>query len=125
MRSSLDSFKQASNNALSKAQLMVGGGGSVEMSSSNDNLNDEVPTTRSSSFRGLFGGRGGDEEASMDNSEQSSTFVAEAADLLCPELTFQQRLIGFVSCFSIACEYDNNGKQILATKHMCHANGDT
>ena len=41
----------------------------------------------------------------MDNSEQSSNFVADAADLLCPELTFQQRLIGFASCFSIACEY--------------------
>ncbi len=73
----------------------------VEMSSPSNE--DEVPATRSSSFRGLFG-RGGEEEASMDNSEQSSNFVEEAADLLCPELTFQQRLIGFASCFSIACE---------------------
>ncbi len=72
----------------------------VEMSSpSND---EAIPATRTSSLRGLFG-RGGEEEGSMDNSEQSSTFVDEAADL-CPDLTFQQRLIGFASCFSIACE---------------------
>ena len=108
MRSSLNSFKQASNNALNKAQLMVGLNRSdedamdVEMSSPMGA--DEVPATRSSSFRGLFG-RSGEDEASMDNSEQSSNFVEEAADLLCPELTFQQRLIGFASCFSIACEY--------------------
>ena len=107
MRSSLNSFKQASNNALNKAQLMVGLNRSdedamdVEMSSPMGA--DEVAATRSSSFRGLFG-RGGEDEASMDNSEQSSNFVEEAADLLCPELTFQQRLIGFASCFSIACE---------------------
>ena len=109
MRSSLSSFKQASNNALSKAQLMVGlnqdgnpVASGVEMSSPTSD--GEVPAVRTTSFRGLFG-RGGEEEASVDNSEQSSTFVEEAADLLCPELTFQQRLIGFVSCFSIACEY--------------------
>ena len=106
MRSSLDSFKQASNSALSKAQLMVGlndgnaPASAVEMSSPNG---DDVPTTRTSSFRGLFG-RGGEEEGSMDNSEPSSTFVEEAADMLCPELTFQQRLIGFATCFTIACE---------------------
>jgi len=110
MRSSLDGFKQASSNALSKAQLMVGGGGgAVEMSSNptnnddDDDNDDEIPTTRTSSFRGLFGGsRSGDEDVSVDNSEQSSNFVSEAADLLCPELTFQQRLIGFAVCFSIA-----------------------
>ena len=111
MRSSLDGFKQASSNALSKAQLMVGGGGAVEMSSSPTNNSDgggvdgEIPTTRTSSFRGLFGGRSGEaDEASQDNSEQSSNFVADAADMLCPELTFQQRLIGFAVCFGIACE---------------------
>jgi hypothetical protein len=107
MRSSLDSFKQASNNALSKAQLMVGlnhndgSASDVEMSSPSDESG--IPGTRTSSFRGMFG-RGGEDESSMDNSEQSSTFVEEAADLLCPELTFQQRLIGFASCFTIACE---------------------
>ena len=114
MRSSLNSFKQASNNALNKAQLMVGLNRSdedamdVEMSSP---MGDEIPATRSSSFRGLFG-RGGEDEASMDNSEQSSNFVEEAADLLCPELTFQQRLIGFASCFSIACEYSRRKRKI-------------
>ena len=106
MRSSLDSFKQASNKALSKAQLMVGlnqddGNDGVELSSPHNDA--EVPTTRTSSFRGLFG-RGSGEDSSMDNSEQSSTFAADAADLLCPELTFKQRLIGFGSCFGIACE---------------------
>lgn len=106
MRPSLDSFKEASSNALSKAQLMVGlnqdGDSSanrdVEMANRSDG--DEIPTSRTSSFRGLFGR--GDDESSVDNSEQSSSFVEEAADLLCPELTFQQRLIGFASCFTIA-----------------------
>jgi len=105
MRSSLDSFKQASNKAMNKAQLMVGlnhngrSASDMEMSSPSDE--NSIPGTRTSSFRGLFG-QGGEEESSMDNSEQSSTFVEEAADLLCPELTFQQRLIGFASCFTIA-----------------------
>jgi len=76
-------------------------GNAVDVEMSSPSNEDEVPATRSSSFRGLFG-RGGEEEASMDNSEQSSTFAEEAADLLCPELTFQQRVIGFASCFSIA-----------------------
>lgn len=106
MRPSLDSFKQASTNALSKAQLMVGlnnsnsngGSSDVEMATQEEN-----PPSRSTSFRGLFG-RGEQDESSMDNSEQSSSFVEEAADLLCPELTFQQRVIGFASCFTIACE---------------------
>ena len=114
MRPSLDSFKQASSNALSKAQLMVGlnnddgnGGDAtnsdVEMANKSNNDGDN-PSNRSSSLRGLFG-RGGEEESSLDNSERSSTFVEEAADLLCPELTFQQRLIGFASCFTTACKY--------------------
>ncbi|OEU14061.1 SFT2-domain-containing protein [Fragilariopsis cylindrus CCMP1102] len=36
------------------------------------------------------------------DSERTTTFVEEAADLLCPELTFQQRLLGFATCFTIA-----------------------
>ena len=112
MRSSLDSFKQASNNALNKAQLMVGGGGAaMEIGSSPSNDEDEILASRTSSFRGLFGRSGEQEESSMDNSEQSSNFVSEAADLLCPELTFQQRLIGFASCFAIACKYADRLKR--------------
>lgn len=108
MRSSFSSFKEASNNALNKARLTVGlnqdgennDGGDVEMSSpSNDG---EIPSSRTSSFRGFLGRLGGDDESSMDNSEQSSTFVDGAAELLCPALTLQQRLIGFASCFTIA-----------------------
>mmetsp|Transcript_5108 Transcript_5108/g.14845 ORF Transcript_5108/g.14845 Transcript_5108/m.14845 type:complete len:247 (+) Transcript_5108:211-951(+) len=106
MRPSLDSFKQASSNAFSKAQLMVGlnqnedDSANVDVEMTNNNEGDEIPASRTSSFRGLFGR--GDDESSVDKSEQSSSFVEEAADLLCPELTFQQRLIGFASCFTIA-----------------------
>ena len=32
---------------------------------------------------------------------QRSGFLEEVGDLLCPDLTFQQRLIGFFSCFSL------------------------
>ena len=108
MRPSLDSFKEASSNALSKAQLMVGlnknegnsANSDVEMANTSDG--GEIPTSRTSSFRGMFGRA--EDESSLDNSEQSSTIVDGAADLLCPELTLQQRLIGFASCFTIACE---------------------
>lgn len=106
MRPSLDSFKEASSNALSKAQLMVGlnknegnsANSDVEMANTSDG--GEIPTSRTSSFRGMFGRA--EDESSLDNSEQSSTIVDGAADLLCPELTLQQRLIGFASCFTIA-----------------------
>jgi hypothetical protein len=38
-------------------------------------------------------------------SQQSerSGIMAEMSDLLCPALTFQQRLIGFFSCFTVGC----------------------
>lgn len=125
MRPSLDSFKQASSNAFSKAQLMVGlndskdiGDGviandDIELANSKNNNNNsgdddgntdgdgDNPARRSSSFRGWFG-RGIEEEESSRGSNGSNRFIEEATDLLCPELTFQQRLLGFATCFTIA-----------------------
>jgi hypothetical protein len=70
-RPTLDGIKQASSQAFSKAQLMVG-------------LKNEED---------------------VESQEQSEPSVLEsAADLLCPELTFQQRLIGFATCFTIGCK---------------------
>ena len=45
----------------------------------------------------------GDVEEESQQSDRSS-FIEEAADLICPELTFQQRLIGFASCFCLGCK---------------------
>lgn len=47
------------------------------------------------------------EEEESQQSERSGSFVEEAADLICPDLTFQQRLIGFGACFGIGCEYNS------------------
>ena len=135
MRPSLDSFKQASSNAFSKAQLMVGLNNSstqnddprddIELSNNNNstdnNSNDNTNSDsgfRSSSFQRLFGHRGSEDDASSssslpgrgnnnnkDNSSSERTLMDEAADLVCPDLTFQQRLLGFVTCFTIACKY--------------------
>jgi len=132
MRPSLDSFKQASSNAFSKAQLMVGLNNSstqnddprddIELSNNNNstdnNSNDNTNSDsgfRSSSFQRLFGHRGSEDDASSssslpgrgnnnnkDNSSSERTLMDEAADLVCPDLTFQQRLLGFVTCFTIA-----------------------
>ena len=116
MRGSLESFKQASNNAISKAQLMVGlnkddddngNAATPDIELSNRGSDSGDGEGRTASFRNLFSGGGGggvEEDPSLDNSERSSSVVASAADLLCPELTFQQRLIGFATCFTIACE---------------------
>ena len=68
-RPTLDGIKQASQNALNKAQLMVG-------------LKEEA-----------------DIEAEQE--PEPPSMLAEAADLLCPELTFQQRIIGFAVCFTV------------------------
>ena len=76
-RPSLDGIKQASVGAMDKARLMVG---------LKNNNRDE-------------------QEEESQQSERSS-FVEEAADLLCPELTFQQRLIGFASCFALGCKWN-------------------
>mmetsp|Transcript_3058 Transcript_3058/g.6769 ORF Transcript_3058/g.6769 Transcript_3058/m.6769 type:complete len:263 (+) Transcript_3058:22-810(+) len=114
MRGSLESFKQASNNAISKAQLMVGlnkddddngNAATPDIELSNRGSDSGDGEGRTASFRNLFSGGGGggvEEDPSLDNSERSSSVVASAADLLCPELTFQQRLIGFATCFTIA-----------------------
>jgi len=130
MRPSLDIIKQASSNAFSKAQLMVGlndskdiGDGviandDIELANSNSKNNNnnsgdddgntdgdgDNPARRSSSFRGWFG-REIEEEESSRGSNGSNRFIEEATDLLCPELTFQQRLLGFATCFTIACKY--------------------
>lgn len=74
-RPSIDGIKQASVGAFDKARLMVGL-------------------------------KNGSQEETEEGSEQSErpNFVEEAADLICPELTFQQRLIGFASCFTLGCK---------------------
>ena len=97
MRPSLDSFKQASSNALSKAQLMVGLNGSNSGDGLNiNNENDDIELAATNNSKN-----------GESDSERTTTFVEEAADLLCPELTFQQRLLGFATCFTIACKYSN------------------
>ncbi|MGK3761642.1 MAG: hypothetical protein ACI8RD_013960 [Bacillariaceae sp.] len=95
MRPSLDSFKQASSNALSKAQLMVGLNGS-NSGDGLDNTNDDIELAGSNNSK----------NGESNNSEGTPTLVEEAAELLCPELTFQQRLLGFATCFTIACKYN-------------------
>jgi hypothetical protein len=74
-RPTLDGIRQASSGAFDKAKLMVG----------------------------LNKNSGGDIEEDSQQSERSS-FVEEAADFICPELTFQQRLIGFAVCFTVGCK---------------------
>jgi hypothetical protein len=59
-RPTLASFKQASQNAMGKAKIMVG-------------LK---------------------EEEDLESQQSDRSFLDEAADLLCPELTFQQVRIG-------------------------------
>jgi hypothetical protein len=61
-RPSLASIKQASSSAFSKAQLMVGLKSEEDLES----------------------------QQASEASSQRSSFVEEAADLLCPDLTFQQ-----------------------------------
>jgi hypothetical protein len=51
----------------------------------------------------MVGLKAAEEEETAPQSK-AATFVAEAADLICPELTFQQRVIGFASCFALGCE---------------------
>jgi hypothetical protein len=60
-RPSLDSIKQASSRAFSKAQLMVG------LKTAEEDL-----------------------ESQQSEQPSRSSFVDEAAEILCPELTFQQ-----------------------------------
>jgi hypothetical protein len=76
-RPSLSSIKQASTSAFNKAQLMVG------LKSEED-----LEAQRQ-------------QQQEQDSERSSRSFVDEAVDLLCPELTFQQRLIGFASCFAL------------------------
>ena len=77
-RPSLSSIKQASTSAFNKAQLMVGLKSEEDLESQQQQQQERQESERS-----------------------SRSFVDEAADLICPELTFQQRLIGFASCFAI------------------------
>jgi hypothetical protein len=62
---------------------------------------------------GAGGGAGGDEQESIHAaaagaSESNPTTVDRLEELsgYCPQLTFQQRLIGFAASFSLGCEYD-------------------
>lgn len=41
---------------------------------------------------------------SQHTNESESTYLDEAAEILCPDMTFQQRLIGFAACFTIGCK---------------------
>lgn len=52
----------------------------------------------------LMVGLKSEEEDQSVHSERSG-FVAEAAELICPDLTFQQRLIGFAACFTTGCKF--------------------
>ena len=86
-RPSLSSIRQASTQALSKAQLMVGlkSASDIEEGSDNGGLGGDGQSSSQNS-RGRGGGAG-----NSDNSERSgSSFIDEAADLICPDLTFQQ-----------------------------------
>ncbi len=53
----------------------------------------------------MVGLKNSEQNEEESQSERSSSFVEEAADLICPELTFQQRLIGFAVCFILGCKY--------------------
>lgn len=46
-----------------------------------------------------------EEEEESQQSSKGSNFIEEAADLICPDLTFQQRVIGFASCFTLGCTW--------------------
>ena len=52
----------------------------------------------------MVGLKNADQIEEESQSERSNSFVETAADLLCPELTFQQRLIGFGACFTLGCK---------------------
>lgn len=49
----------------------------------------------------MVGLKNADQIEEESQSDRSNSFVESAADLLCPELTFQQRLIGFGACFTL------------------------
>lgn len=51
----------------------------------------------------LMVGLKSEEDLESQQSERSGV-LEEAAELLCPELTFQQRLIGFATCFTVGCK---------------------
>ena len=54
----------------------------------------------------MVGLKSADQNEEESQSERSNSFVESAADLLCPELTFQQRLIGFGACFTLGCKFE-------------------
>lgn len=54
----------------------------------------------------MVGLKNADQIEEESQSERSNSFVESAADLLCPELTFQQRLIGFGACFTLGCKFE-------------------
>lgn len=44
-----------------------------------------------------------DMESQVSN-DTESTYLEDAAEILCPDMTFQQRLIGFAASFTIGCK---------------------
>jgi len=78
-RPSLDGFRKASSGALDKAKLMVGLKTQAEIDEEQQRAETE----------------------SQSQTSERSGILTDVGDLLCPDLTFQQRLIGFVSCFGI------------------------
>ena len=60
----------------------------------------------------MVGLKAAEEEETAPQSK-TATFVTEAADLICPELTFQQRVIGFASCFALGCKYSKNNTNMV------------
>lgn len=45
-----------------------------------------------------------EEIESQATNETEPSYLDEAAVILCPELSFQQRLIGFAATFSVGCK---------------------
>ena len=58
-----------------------------------------------------------DLESQVTN-DSESTYLDDAAEILCPDMTFQQRLIGFAASFTIGCKcWDISLFVIVPTNH--------
>lgn len=51
--------------------------------------------------------KNGEEQEEGEEEESQQPDRLEELSAFCPQLTWQQRLIGFVSCFSIGCTYND------------------
>eukprot|EP00980_Cylindrotheca_fusiformis_P003867 scaffold858_cov123-Cylindrotheca_fusiformis.AAC.43 len=53
----------------------------------------------------LMVGLTSDEDLESQATEETEpSYLDEAAEILCPDLTFQQRLIGFATAFTVGCK---------------------